>query len=74
MGFHRLNPSKDIQSMGDSSLIAKIQQLTDLELALLVSLVAGQHCLIEVEHEALNQLQQEIQLVGSKAQSLLMTY
>jgi hypothetical protein len=60
--------------MEDSSLIAKIQQLTDLELALLVSLVAGQHCLIEAEHEALNQLQQEIQLVGSKAQSLLMTY
>ncbi len=60
--------------MGDSSLIGKIQQLTDLELALLVSLVAGQHCLIEAEDEALNQLQQEIQLVGFKAQSLIMTY
>ena len=49
--------------MENPGLIERIQELTDLELALLVSLVAGQHCLIEVEEEALQPLQQEIQLV-----------
>lgn len=51
--------------MGDPRLIERIQNLTDLELALLVSLIARQHCLIEAEEDALHPLQQEIQLVRS---------
>lgn len=50
--------------MGNPGLIERAQELTDLELALLVSLVSGQHCLIEAEEEALNSLQKEIILVG----------
>lgn len=42
----------------------KAQELTDLELALLISLVAGQHCIIQAEEESLDPLQQELQLVG----------
>lgn len=51
--------------MGNPGLIERIQELTDLELALLVSLVAGQHCLIEAEEEAIYPLQKEIKLVSS---------
>lgn len=56
---------EDINIMGNLTLFEKIHELTDLELALLVSLVAGQHCLIEADEEALYPLQQEIQLVRS---------
>lgn len=50
--------------MEDPGLIERAQELTDLELALLVSLVAGQHCLIETKEEGLYSLQQEIKFVG----------
>lgn len=50
--------------MENPGLIERVQQLTDLELALLVSLIAGQHCLIEAKEEALHSLQKEIKLVG----------
>lgn len=49
--------------MENPGLIDRAQELTDLELALLVSLVAGQHCLIEAKAEALNSIQKEIKLV-----------
>lgn len=49
--------------MEPTGLVAKIQGLTDLELAILLSLVAGQHCLIETESEALEPASQELQLV-----------
>ena len=51
--------------MGNPGLIERAQELTDLELAFLVSLVAGQHCLIEAKEEALDSLQKEIKLVGA---------
>lgn len=50
--------------MEKPGLIERAQELTDLELALLVSLVGGQHCLIEAEEEALHSLQKEIKVVG----------
>ena len=46
-----------------SELIGKVQELTDIELAMLLSLIAGQHCIIQTERDALNSLEQEIQLV-----------
>ena len=45
------------------SLINKVRNLSDLELATLLCLVAGQHCIIETEDEGLNQLAQELGLV-----------
>ena len=47
----------------DQVITDKVQNLTDLELALLLSLVAGEHCIIQTEDEALEPLQQELQLV-----------
>lgn len=51
--------------MGPDGLVAKIQGLSDLELAILVCLTAGQHCLIDTEPEALESISQELQLVSS---------
>ncbi|KAL8788233.1 MAG: hypothetical protein Q9195_007402 [Heterodermia aff. obscurata] len=51
--------------MESAPLIDKIQALTDLELAILLSLVAGQHCLIETEPESLQLACQELQLIAS---------
>lgn len=50
-----------------SDLVEKIQEFSDLELAILLSLVAGQHCLIETEPEAIEPTCQEIELVSSNA-------
>lgn len=44
-------------------LVEKVQGLTDLELAILLSLVAGQHCMIQAEQDELEPLEQELQLV-----------
>lgn len=49
--------------MEGSGLIERIQELTDLELALLLSLVAGEHCIIQTEEEALDPLEEELELV-----------
>ena len=53
--------------MESAALIDKIQALTDLELAVLLSLIAGQHCLIETESESLHLACQELQLVSNDA-------
>lgn len=50
--------------MEESELVEKAQELTDLELALLVSLIARQHCIIQAEEESLGSLEQELKLVG----------
>lgn len=55
--------------MEEIGLIERIQELTDLELALLLSLVAGEHCIIQTEEEALDPLQEELELVGYTLQS-----
>ena len=49
--------------MDSSGLIGRVQDLTDLELAMLLSLVAGQHCIITAEPDDLDSLEQELQLV-----------
>lgn len=53
--------------MESTELIEKIQALTDLELAILLSLVAGQHCLIETEPDSIQLAFQELQLVSNDA-------
>lgn len=47
----------------DDGLTEKVQTLSDIELAVLICLVADQHCIIEAEKEAFEDLQQELQLV-----------
>ncbi len=49
--------------MEEPGLVERIQELTDLELALLLSLVAGEHCIIQTEEEALDPLEKELQIV-----------
>lgn len=41
----------------------KIHELSDLELATLLCLVAKEHCIISTESDVLNDLEQELQLV-----------
>ena len=49
--------------METSPLVERVQDLTDLELAILLSLVAGEHCIIQTENSALESLEQELRLV-----------
>lgn len=44
-------------------LVETIQELTDLELAVLLCLVADQSCIIQTEGDDLETLEQELQLV-----------
>lgn len=46
-----------------SGLVQRVQELTDLELAMLLSFVAGQHCIITAEQDDLEPLEQELCLV-----------
>ncbi|KAL9633813.1 MAG: hypothetical protein Q9164_004473 [Protoblastenia rupestris] len=41
------------------------EELTDIELAILLSFVAGQHCLIQTEDDAVDPLRDELQLIAS---------
>lgn len=50
--------------MAEESLINKVQDLSDLELATLICLVAQEHCIIDTEPDALDNLVQELELVG----------
>jgi hypothetical protein len=40
-----------------------VQELIDVKLTILLSLVNGQHCIIQAEQDDLEQLEQELQLV-----------
>ena len=46
-------------------LVELVQNLSDLELAALLCLIAKQHCCIEVEDELVDDLAQELALVCS---------
>ncbi|KAI9878614.1 MAG: hypothetical protein M1830_000381 [Pleopsidium flavum] len=56
--------------MDHSDLIDKIHELSDLELATLLCLIANQHCIIETDKDALDELEQELQLIVSKIYGL----
>ena len=53
-------------TLDPSGLVERVQELTDLELAMLLSLVAGQHCIITAEQDDLDSLEQELCLVLKK--------
>ncbi|PVH89702.1 hypothetical protein DL98DRAFT_401530 [Cadophora sp. DSE1049] len=52
--------------MADETLLEKVHELSDLELAALICLVAQEHCIIDTEPDAIEDLAQELQLVASK--------
>ena len=47
----------------DDRIAIKVQSLSDLELAVLICLVADQHCIIETEKELINNVEAELRLV-----------
>lgn len=49
--------------MDTTDLIEKVQGLTDLEHAVLVTLMAGEHCIIESEADVLGSVEEELKLV-----------
>jgi hypothetical protein len=53
--------------MEDASdrITEKVQALSDLELAVLICLVADQHCIIEAEKEVIGEVQEELKLVST---------
>ncbi|EKD19578.1 hypothetical protein MBM_02815 [Drepanopeziza brunnea f. sp. 'multigermtubi' MB_m1] len=52
--------------MAEDFDIGKVQELSDLELAALICLVAEEHCIIDTEPDAIDDLVQELQLIASK--------
>lgn len=50
--------------MAYESLLDKVHELSDLELATLICLVAQEHCIIDTDPGVLDDLVTELQLVG----------
>lgn len=55
--------------MEDGELHEKLEELTDLEIAILLSLVAKQHCIIDTEEDAIDDLEKELRLVCATSES-----
>ncbi|MCJ1480130.1 hypothetical protein MMC06_000284 [Schaereria dolodes] len=51
--------------MENEKLVEKVQALTDIELAILLCLVGGEHCMIQTDPDVLEALQEELQLIAS---------
>ena len=49
--------------MADENLLEKVHKLSDLELAALICLVAQEHCIIDTEPDAIDELVQELEQV-----------
>jgi hypothetical protein len=54
-----------VNKMAWQDLIERIHDLSDLELATLLCLIAKEHCIVETDGRSLNDLEQELQLVRS---------
>ena len=52
--------------MADETLLDKVHDLSDLELAALICLVAQEHCIIDTEPDAIDELVQELEQVVFK--------
>lgn len=52
-------------AMTDEDLLDKVQDLSDLELAALLCLTAQEHCIMDTEPDALDDLVLELQLVSA---------
>ena len=49
--------------MADQNLLSKVHDLSDLELATLICLVAKEHCIIDTDQASIDELIQELELV-----------
>lgn len=56
--------------MADEKLLDKVQDLSDLELAALLCLTNQEHCIIDTDPAAMDDLVQELRLVGFRQSSL----
>ncbi|KAI9149417.1 hypothetical protein HJFPF1_11469 [Paramyrothecium foliicola] len=65
VGLISWNCGRDLE-MADESLLEKVHDLSDLELAILLCLVSRQHCIISTPADAIDDLIQELQLIASK--------
>ena len=50
-------------TMDNQRVVQKVQELSDVELAALLCLVANQHCIIQTDKDFLDGLRDELQLV-----------
>lgn len=50
--------------MAEDATFEKVQNLSDLELASLLCLISQEHCIIDTDPEALDDVVRELQLVG----------
>ena len=53
--------------MAENAITTKVQELSNLELAAVLCLSAKQHCIIDTEPDALDDLVHELRLVSSVA-------
>lgn len=49
--------------MADETLLDKVHDLSDLELAALICLVAQEHCIIDTDPDAIDELVEELEQV-----------
>lgn len=49
--------------MADAEVLFKIDDLSDLEIAVLLSLIAREHCIVDTEPELMDDLLSELRLV-----------
>lgn len=50
--------------MAEQPLIERVHELSDLELATLICLIAQEHCIIDTEPDALDEAVEELELVS----------
>lgn len=53
-----------------SDIVEKAQGLSDIELAILLCLMASQHCILRTRHDSLASLRDEVQLVCAKIRNI----
>lgn len=53
--------------MADQNLLNKVHDLSDLELAILICLVAQEHCIIDTDQDSIDELIQELELIAENA-------
>lgn len=53
----------EVANMDLDDIVAKVQCLSDLELATLLCLIAKQHCLVQTEEALIDDVSQELALV-----------
>jgi hypothetical protein len=55
----------------EDPIAIKVQALSDLELAVLICLVADQHCIIDTEQHLINNVEEELRLVSRACAAVL---